>query len=114
MPESTAEMAGALSRATSGADTPNALRVRRPTTLAQWCQVGVLMQLGMIAAAIVYVLAFHRLPVPDGPDSGARLHWLGWIGLTCVVVMGAVALSQFFSRVDASAGPGSIHLGGGE
>ena len=112
MPESTAEMAAAVSRATTGPDTPNSISVRRPASAAVACPLGVLALLGLYAGLIIYVLSWHPMPKPDGPDSARRLWFLGWTGLLCVACMALVALSQFFSRVDATAGPGHIQLGG--
>ena len=113
MPEDIGATAEALSRATSGPDTPNDIKVRRPSTAAVACQVIALIAACIFAAAIIAILAWKPMPPPPGDDH-QRLFFLGWMGLACIACIALSGLSQFRGRVEASAGPGHLELGGAD
>ena len=116
MPDDTATLAAAVSDAATGAGNPAKVRVSRPLSVALWLAVGSSLIAGACLLVTVSVLAFMKTPLHPAfiPVWMGRLHWLGFIALGCVVVVGAQALSPMWTRVRVSGGPVGVELGGGQ
>ena len=114
MPEETARIADALSRATTGAETPNAMRVRGPSLMATICQAGALFAACVFAAwtfVLLDAVAHHPLVNVELLERiVTSLAWMGGASIGCVALSG---LSQFFSHITGEVGGNRIEVENG-
>lgn len=110
--ESVDQTAAAIAGAVTGADTPDQVKVNRPTKESVWM---LLMAMGVAsvgALVVIYVLAWVTWP-PEVAHS--RILWLGIMGcmaqLAIPITIIALASSRL-GKVEASAGGNTLTIDG--
>jgi hypothetical protein len=116
MPESTSDIAQAVSAAVTGPGTPDGVTIKRAAAPVLWAVFGALGLVLLGVAVVIAVLAYGPWWHDSEPVALARIAGLKWIGwLLCgdvVLLVAAIALPGGIGKIEASAGANSVKIEG--
>lgn len=98
-----------VAAAVTGPGTPDAAKITRTSTHGVWVQTGVAIVVVLIAGAMVYALGWGPWPKVEAIYREV-IKYQGWALMACILILGGIALSPWFTRVSASAGLGRIEV----
>jgi H+/Cl- antiporter ClcA len=107
-----ASTVAATAAAVTGSETPDAVKVTRPTRQSESTLFAALGALCAFAAILIAILAFLHWPERT---AAQRIWFLGWMGLLSVggILLIVVAIaSPWLGRVEAQAGAGRLIVEG--
>jgi uncharacterized membrane protein len=106
------QMANAVAASVTGPNSPDSVKVSRPTTSAIWTLFAALAIVCAFAAAVIAILTWHVWPAGTAPQRIQFLGWMGIIAVGCIPVIVFALASPWVGKIEASAGPGHITLEG--